>query len=84
MVANNLSFTNIVLIPKFQRKRNYKKWCNAVQGFCEINGLWRYMYKQIFIPILPLLLAAGMVQDPALKEANKAKILRWLMLIDSL
>ncbi len=84
MAASNPSFTSVASIPKLQGKTNYEEWRNAVQGFCEMNGLWRYMLGQIEKPAPLPTPEAGKVHDTALKEANEAKIMRWLMLIDSL
>ncbi len=84
MAAGNLTFTSVASIPKLQGKANYKEWRNAVQGFCKMNGLWRYMLGQIKKPESLPTPAASTVQDAALKEANEAKIIRWLTLTDSL
>ena len=84
MAAGNPSFTSVASIPKLQGKGNYEEWRNAVQGFCEMNGLWRYMLGQIPMPTPLPPPAAGTVQDPVLKEANEAKTMRWLTLTDSL
>ncbi|MCJ1344402.1 hypothetical protein MMC31_002605, partial [Peltigera leucophlebia] len=46
------SFTGIASIPKLKGKENYE-WRNAIQGFCEMNGYWRYMLGQIPTPSPP-------------------------------
>lgn len=84
MAAGNPSFTSVASIPKLQGKTNYEEWRNAVQDFCEMNGLWRYMLGQIEKPAPLPTPEAGEVHDAALKEANEAKIMRWLTLTDSL
>ena len=53
MAIGTLSFTSVASIPKLKRKANYEKWCNIVQGFCEMNGLWRYMLGEIEKPKSP-------------------------------
>ena len=50
MAAGNPSFTIVASIPKLQGKANYEEWRNTVQGFCKMNGLWRYMLGQIPMP----------------------------------
>ena len=49
-----------------------------------MNDLWQYILGQIPMsaPLCPPVV--GIVQDPVLREANKAKIIRWLTLTDSL
>lgn len=84
MIAGNPSFTSVVSIPNLQGKGNYEEWRKAIQGFCEINSLWRYMLGQIPMPAPLPPLTAGKVEDPVLEEANEAKIMRCLMLTDSL
>ncbi len=81
MAAGNPSFTSVTSIPKLQGKGNYEEWRNAVQGFCE---MWQYMLGQISMPVPLPPPTAGTIQDPVLKEANEAKIMRWLTLTDSL
>ena len=49
-----------------------------------MNGLWQYMLGQIKKPEPFPTPTTGKVEDVALKEANKAKIIRWLRLTDSL
>ncbi len=49
-----------------------------------MNGLWLYMLGQIKKPESLSNPGAGTVHDVAPKEANKAKIIRWLTLTDSL
>ena len=84
MAASNLFFSSVASILKLQEKVNYEEWRNAVQGFCEMNGLWRYMLREINKPTPLPPLEEGKVHDEVLKEANEAKIIRWLMLTDSL
>lgn len=84
MAAGNLSFTSVASIPKLQGKANYEEWRIAVQGFCEMNGLWRYMLGEINKPSSLPAPEEGKVHDAALIEANEAKIMRWLTLTNSL
>lgn len=84
MAAGTTSFAGVASIPKLQGKTNYEEWRNAVQGFCEINGLWRYMLGEITKPEPLPAPADGKQLDATLKEANEAKILKWLTSTDSL
>lgn len=81
MAAGTTSFAGVASIPKLQRKTNYEEWQNAVQGFCGMNGLWRYMLGEI---TKPEPVPAPTDGNATLKEANEAKILKWLTLTDSL
>ena len=49
-----------------------------------MNSLWRYMLGEINKPASLPTLEEGKVHDAVLKEANKAKIMRWLTFTDSL
>lgn len=49
-----------------------------------MNGLWRYMLGEITKPEPVPAPADGKQLDATLKEANEAKILKWLTLTDSL
>ncbi len=73
MAADNLSFTSVASIPKLQGKASYKEWRNAVQDFCEINGLWRYMLGEISKPAPLLTLEEDKVHNVVLKEGNEAE-----------
>lgn len=84
MAAGTTSFTGVASIPKLQGKANYEEWRNAVQGFCEMNGLWRYMLGEIKKPESLPAQAKGKQLDPILKEANETTIIKWLTLTDSL
>lgn len=74
------SFMGIASIPKLKGKLNYEEWRNAMQGFCEMNGYWRYMLGQIPRPITP----PAKESTPELKEAYDAKLMKWLTITDSL
>lgn len=84
MVADTTSFAGVASIPKLQGKTNYEEWRNAVQGFCKLNGLWRYMLGEITKPEPLPAPADGKPLDATLKEANEAKILKWLTLTEFL
>ena len=72
------SFIGIVSIPKLKGKSNYEKWRNAIQGFCKMNGYWRYMLGQIPKPALPPKDAT-----PVIQEAFDTKLMKWLTITDS-
>ncbi len=84
MAVGSPSFTSVASIPKLKRKANYEKWRNAVQGFCEINGLWRYMLGEIPKPKALSPPEGKEDVDEKTKETYDAKILSWLTVTDSL
>lgn len=45
--------SSIASIPKLKGKNNYEEWRNAMQGYCQMNGTWRYMIGEIPQPIKP-------------------------------
>ena len=73
----------IASIPKLKGKSNYEEWRNAMQGFCEMNGYWRYMLGQIPQPTPPQAKEATPVTS-ATQEAFDAKLMKWLTITDSL
>lgn len=77
---NSQSFMGIALIPKLKGKSNYEEWRNAMQGFCEMNGYWRYMLEEIPKPISP----PEKELTPAAKEAFETKLMKWLIITDSI
>lgn len=83
MAAGYPPFTIVASIPKLKGKANYEEWRNAVQGFCEVNGLWRYMLGQIVEPKAPSP-PQGKELDEQTKEAYQTKLLQWLTVTDSL
>ncbi len=84
MLANSsYFFMGIASIPKLKQKSNYKEWRNAMQSFCEINGYWRYMLRQIPQPAPPQAKEATPVTS-AIQEAFDAKLMKWLTITDSL
>ena len=83
MAAGYPTFTIVASIPKLKGKANYEEWRNAVQGFCEVNGLWRYMLGQIIEPKAPSP-PQGKELDEKTKEAYDTKLLQWLTVTDSL
>ncbi len=44
---------SITSIPKLKGKNNYEKWRNTMQGYCQMNGKWRYMIGEISQLIKP-------------------------------
>lgn len=69
----------IASIPKLKGKSNYEEWRNAMQGFCKMNGYWRYMLGQIPKPAPPPKDAT-----PVIQEAFDTKLMKWLTITDSL
>ena len=61
--------SSIASIPKLKGKNNYEEWCNAIQGYCQMNGKWRYMIGELSQPIEPAenktKKIAQYVKDPA-------------------
>ncbi len=45
--------SSIASIPKLKDKDNYEEWRNAMQGYCQMNGTWRYRIREISQPIKP-------------------------------
>ncbi len=45
--------SRIASIPKLKGKNNYEEWRNAMQGYCQMNGTWRYMISEISQPMKP-------------------------------
>ena len=84
MAIGTTSFADVASIPKLQGKTNYKEWRNSVQGFCKMNGLWRYMLGEIKKPKPLPTPVEGKQLDITFNEANEAKIMKWLMLTNSL
>ena len=70
----------IASIPKLKGKSNYEEWRNAMQGFCEMNGYWRYMLGEIPKPISP----TEKELAPTTKEAFETKLMKWLTITDSI
>ena len=83
MAIGTPSFTSVASIPKLKGKVNYEEWRNAVQGFCEMNGLWRYMLGKIKKPKSPSP-PNGEELDEKTQESYDAKLLQWLTVTDSL
>ena len=83
MAIGTPSFTSIVSISKLKGKVNYEEWRNAVQGFCEMNGLWRYMLGENKKPKSPSP-PDGEELDEKTQESYDAKLLQWLTVTDSL
>ena len=71
----------IASIPKLKGKSNYEEWRNAMQGFCEMNGYWRYMLGQIPKPTPP---SEKDSTDAKIKEVYEDKYMKWLLVTDSL
>ena len=69
----------IASIPKLKVKSNHEEWRNAMQGFCEMNGYWRYMLGQIPRPDPP-----QKDVTPVIQEAFDTKLMKWLTITDSL
>ncbi len=70
----------IASIPKLKGKSNYEEWRNAMQGFCEVNGYWRFMLGEIPKPISP----HEKELTPTTKEAFETKLMKWLTITDSI
>ena len=77
---NSKSFMEIASIPKLKGKSNYEEWRNVMQGFCEMNGYWRYMLGEISKPISP----PEKDLTPTTKEAFETKLMKWLTITDSI
>lgn len=83
MAAGSPSFTGVASIPKPKGKANYEEWRNDVQGFCEMNELWRYMLGEIAKPKAPSPPESKEL-DEKTKEAYDTKLFQWLPVTDSL
>lgn len=70
----------IASISKLKGKSNFKEWRNGMQGFCEMNGYWRYMLGEIPKNISP----PEKELTPTTKEAFETKLMQWLTITDSI
>lgn len=77
------SLTGVALIPKIKGKANYEESCNAVQYFCEMNGLWRFMLGEI-AKLKALSPPEGKKLDEKTKEAYDTNLFQWLTVTDLL
>ncbi len=62
----------IASIPKLKGKSNYEELRNAMQGFCEMNGYWRYMLRKIPKPLF----SPKKELTPTTKEAFETKLMK--------
>ena len=77
---NSQSFMGIASIPILKGKSNYEEWRNAMQGFCAMNGYWRYMLGEIPKPVSP----PEKELTAATKEVFETKLMKWLIITDSI
>lgn len=63
----------VASIPKLKGKSNYEEWRNAMQGFCEMNGYWRYMLGEIPKPTPP---SEKIPADAKFKEVYEEKLMK--------
>lgn len=70
--------SSIASITKFKDKNNYEKCKNAMQGYCQINGTWRYKIGKVLQPTEPI------KSKPELVAQYDKKFAKWNTICNSL